>query len=104
MLRNTFPLLKARSQPSPRRGAPHRHRKKRKIPLQHEAISRSTKTDADVIYTSRDDIPSALISIPLRYMHSPVKMISMEAVASAARLAAAVITGLSPKDTFHIHG
>jgi len=78
--------------------------KEQKIPLQHEAVSRSTRTDADVIYTSRDGIPCALISIPLRYMHSPVEMISMKDIESAARLAAAFIAGLSSKDTFHIHG
>ncbi|MCX6970965.1 MAG: M20/M25/M40 family metallo-hydrolase [Verrucomicrobia bacterium] len=77
---------------------------KEKIPLQHEAISRSTRTDADVIYTSLDGIPCALISIPLRYMHSPVEMVSMKDVESAARLAAAFIASLSDKDTFRVHG
>lgn len=76
---------------------------KEKIPLQHEAVSRSTRTDADVIYTSRDGIPCALISIPLRYMHSPVEMVSLKDVESAARLAAAFIASLSKKDTFRIH-
>lgn len=77
---------------------------KQKIPVQHEAISRSTRTDADVIYTSLDGIPSALISIPLRYMHSPVEMVSMKDVESAARLAAGFISSLSDKDTFRVHG
>lgn len=77
---------------------------KEKIPLQHEAISRSTRTDADVIYTSLDGIPCALISIPLRYMHSPVEMVSMKDVEAAARLAAGFIASLSIKDTFHVHG
>ena len=77
---------------------------KEKIPLQHEAVSRSTSTDADVIYTALDGIPCALISIPLRYMHSPVEMVSMKDVESAARLAAGFIAGLSAKDTFRVHG
>jgi len=77
---------------------------KQKIPLQHEAISRSTRTDADVIYTALDGIPSALISIPLRYMHSPVEMVSMKDVGEAARLAAEFIASLSDKDTFRVHG
>ncbi|MFA7345380.1 MAG: hypothetical protein WC003_13850 [Terrimicrobiaceae bacterium] len=77
---------------------------KEKIPLQHEAISRSTRTDADVIYTALDGIPCALISIPLRYMHSPVEMVSMKDVESAARLAAGFVAGLSDKDTFRVHG
>ena len=77
---------------------------KQKIPLQHEAVSRSTRTDADVIYTALDGIPCALISIPLRYMHSPVEMVSMKDVESAARLAAGFISGLSGKETFRVHG
>ena len=77
---------------------------KQKIPLQHEAISRSTRTDADVIYTALDGIPCALISIPLRYMHSPVEMVSMKDVEAAAELAAGFIASLSGKDTFRVHG
>ena len=73
------------------------------IPLQHEAISRSTSTDADVIYTSLDGIPCALISVPLRYMHSPVETVALEDIEAAARLAAGFIASLSAKDTFHIH-
>lgn len=75
-----------------------------KIPIQHEAISRSTRTDADVIYTALDGIPCALVSIPLRYMHSPVEMVSTKDVESAARLAAGFIASLSDKDTFRVHG
>lgn len=74
------------------------------LPIQHEAISRSTRTDADVIYTARDGIPCALISIPLRYMHSPVEMAAFDDIQSAARLAAAFVSSLTTKDTFRIHG
>jgi len=77
---------------------------KHKIPLQHEAVSRSTHTDADVIYTARNGIPCALISIPLRYMHSPVEMAAYHDIESAARLAAAFVKSLSEKDNFRIHG
>jgi endoglucanase len=73
-----------------------------KIPLQHEAVSRSTSTDADVIYTSRDGVPCALISIPLRYMHSPVEMVSLADAQHAARLAAAFIRSLGPADMFRV--
>lgn len=74
------------------------------IPLQHEAVSRSTRTDADVIYTSRDGIPCGLISVPLRYMHSPVEMVSSRDLEACAALAAAFIASLSAKDTFRVHG
>ena len=73
-----------------------------KIPIQHEAISRSTSTDADVIYTCREGIPSALISIPLRYMHSPVEMVAFADVEHAARLAAEFIRSLTATDSFGI--
>lgn len=47
------------------------------VNLQHEASSVRTGTDTDSIYHSQTGIPSALISLPLRYMHSPVEMISI---------------------------
>jgi endoglucanase len=75
---------------------------KHKIPLQHEAVSRSTSTDADVIYTSRDGVACGLISVPLRYMHSPVEMISLEDAKNAAKLAAAFIRSIQKSDTFRM--
>jgi len=75
---------------------------KNKIPVQHEAVSRSTSTDADVIYTTRDGIPCGLISIPLRYMHSPVETVAMSDVHQAASLAAAFIRSSDQSDTFRV--
>lgn len=75
---------------------------KNRIPVQHEAVSRSTSTDADVIYTSRDGVPTGLVSIPLRYMHSPVETICLDDVRHAARLVAAFIAGLKADDTFRV--
>ena len=49
--------------------------KKLSIPIQHESSSRSTGTDTDSVYPSKSGIPSALLSIPLRYMHSTVEMV-----------------------------
>jgi len=48
-----------------------------KIPLQHKAMSGSSGTDTDVIFWTRGGIASALISLPNRYMHSPVELISL---------------------------
>ena len=50
---------------------------KKKIPLQHEAMSATSGTDTDVIFWTRGGIPSALISLPNRYMHSPVELVSL---------------------------
>ena len=51
--------------------------------------ARSTGTDADAIHSARAGIPSAVVSIPLRNMHSPVEMVQMEDVENTARLLAA---------------
>ena len=51
--------------------------------------ARSTGTDADGIHAVRGGIPSAVVSIPLRYMHSPVEMVQMDDVENTARLLAA---------------
>lgn len=45
-----------------------------KIPFQRSASSRSTGTDTDAFAYCRDGIPSVLISLPLRYMHTTVEM------------------------------
>lgn len=51
--------------------------KRKKINLQHEAASRTTGTDTDEVFLTRDGVPSALISLPNRYMHSPSEMIHL---------------------------
>jgi putative aminopeptidase FrvX len=50
------------------------------IPLQKNACSRSTGTDTDAFAYSNDGTPSALISLPLRYMHTTVEMVHKEDV------------------------
>ncbi len=47
---------------------------KNKIPFQREAASRRTGTDTDAFAYSNGGVPSALISLPLRYMHTTVEM------------------------------
>ena len=43
------------------------------IDIQHEATSVRTGTDTDSIFYQKTGVPSALVSLPLRYMHSPVE-------------------------------
>lgn len=50
---------------------------KKSITIQHEATSIRTGTDTDSIFFQRTGIASALISLPLRYMHSPVETASL---------------------------
>ena len=59
------------------------------IPFTVEAIGRNTGTDADAVHLSRGGVPTALVSIPLRYMHSPVELVALADVHAAARLIAA---------------
>jgi putative aminopeptidase FrvX len=53
------------------------------------ASGRSTSTDADAIQISRSGIPTGLVSIPLRYMHSPVEMVDLGDVEATVALIAA---------------
>jgi endoglucanase len=53
------------------------------------ASGRGTSTDADVIQISRSGIPTGLVSIPLRYMHSPVELVDLGDVEATVELIAA---------------
>jgi putative aminopeptidase FrvX len=53
------------------------------------ASGRGTSTDADVIQISRAGVPTGLVSIPLRYMHSPVEMVDLGDVEATVELLAA---------------
>jgi putative aminopeptidase FrvX len=66
------------------------------IPFTVAASARATGTDADAFHIARAGIPSAVVSIPLRYMHSPVEMVQLDDVESAARLIAAFVRRLEP--------
>lgn len=57
-----------------------------KIPLQREVASRSTGTDTDAFAYSNGGVPSVLISLPLRYMHTTVEMAHKEDVTNVIRL------------------
>ena len=70
------------------------------IPLQHEATSRSTGTDTDTIFTTRSGIPSALVSLPMRYMHSPVETIDLEDVERCIDLLTAFARSIKEDDVF----
>jgi len=59
------------------------------------ASGRGTSTDADVLQISRSGIPTGLVSIPLRYMHSPVEMVDLRDVEATVRLLAAFGSRLS---------
>jgi putative aminopeptidase FrvX len=60
-----------------------------------QASGRGTSTDADAIQISRSGIPTGLVSIPLRYMHSPVELVDLEDVEATVELVAAFAARLT---------
>jgi len=74
----------------------------RAIPVQHESSSRYSGTDTDVIFTTREGIPSALVSLPLRYMHSVVEMADMEDIERVVALLTAFAESIRPEDHFAV--
>jgi len=73
-----------------------------KIPLQHEAISSTSGTDTDVIFWTRGGIPSALISLPNRYMHSPVEIVSLKDLELIPQLMSAFALSLKKGEQFKV--
>jgi endoglucanase len=71
-----------------------------KIPFTVEASGRATGTDADAVHLSREGVPTALVSIPIRYMHSPVELVQLEDVEACARLIAAATLRLKRDSSF----
>ena len=76
--------------------------KAKKIPLQHEAMSSTSGTDTDAIFWTRGGIPSALISLPNRYMHSPVEVVSLKDLEKIPELMAAFALSLESGEAFKV--
>lgn len=70
---------------------------KKEIKFQRAAVSRATGTDTDAFAYSNGGVPSALISLPLRYMHTTVEMCHKDDVEGAIRLMFEVLKTFSPK-------
>jgi endoglucanase len=75
---------------------------KKKIPLQHEAMSATSGTDTDVIFWTRGGIASALISLPNRYMHSPVELVSLADLQLIPQLMAAFCQSVKQGEQFKV--
>jgi endoglucanase len=76
--------------------------KQQKITLQHEAMSNSSGTDTDVIFWTRGGIPSGLISLPNRYMHSPVEVVNLKDLEQIPQLMAAFALSLKKGEQFKV--
>jgi putative aminopeptidase FrvX len=70
------------------------------IPCHVQAAPRFTGTDADAIFTSHGGVATGLVSVPLRYMHSPSEMAALSDVDAAARLLAAFVKSVDPSTDF----
>lgn len=70
------------------------------IPYAVQASPKATRTDADGIHLTRKGVPTGLVSIPNRYMHSPNEVVSVADVQNTAKLLAAFIRRLGPDTDF----
>ena len=77
--------------------------KENKIPFQRAASSRATGTDTDAFAHSNGGVPSALISLPLRYMHTTVEMVSKKDVANVIDLIYETLLQIKPEMNLKYH-
>jgi len=70
------------------------------IPFQRSALSRATGTDTDAFAYSNGGVASALISLPLRYMHTTVEMVHKEDVENVIRMIYETVLKIKAGDTF----
>lgn len=73
---------------------------KNQVPYQLGACGRATGTDANSIQINRAGVAAGLVSIPNRYMHSPVETVSLEDLDHAADLLARFVESLAPDANF----
>ena len=77
--------------------------KRLKLTLQHEAISSTSGTDTDAVFWTRGGIPSGLISLPNRYMHSPVEVVSLKDLEQIPQLMAGFAKSLKKGEQFKVN-
>jgi putative aminopeptidase FrvX len=70
------------------------------IPHAFEIYTRTTSTDADELHLTRAGIPTGLISIPTRYLHSPNELCQLDDVESIVRLIVAFAKRLASDHSF----
>jgi putative aminopeptidase FrvX len=70
------------------------------IPFTVESVGRASGTDADAIFASRRGVPTGLVSVPIRYMHSPVELVQLTDIDATAKLIASFTQRLEPGMSF----
>jgi putative aminopeptidase FrvX len=71
-----------------------------KIPYAFEVYSSDTHTDADEMHLLRSGVPTGLISIPTRYLHTPTEICELEDIESIVRLVVAFAKKLTHDHSF----
>ena len=71
-----------------------------KIPFQRSALSRATGTDTDAFAYSNGGVASALISLPLRYMHTTVEMVHRDDVENVIKMIYETLLKIKGDETF----
>jgi putative aminopeptidase FrvX len=71
-----------------------------KIPVQFTGIPKATGTDANVMQISRGGVATALVKVPLRYMHTPVEVLSLVDLENAVKLVTATLYRIKDKEGF----
>jgi len=64
------------------------------IPVKDEAMPQYSSTDADAMQLTAEGIPTMVISIPERYMHTPVELVALKDIQRAGRLLAEFVASL----------
>ncbi len=72
--------------------------RKYNIPLQAEASPRPTGTDANIIQMAREGVATAVLSVPIRYMHSQVETADLRDIEQTIELARHILEELRPMD------
>ena len=76
--------------------------KAKKIRVQTETFLTTGGTDALVIYKSHGGIPTQLIGVPNRYMHTTVEMLDLNDLENTSKLIAAFLLDVKKHERFHV--
>jgi len=74
--------------------------KRKKIPYQMEGAPRGTGTDANAMQMTRAGVATALVSVPNRYMHTPVEVVSLRDLENTSKLMAATVLAIKASQDF----
>ncbi len=74
--------------------------KEENIPFQIVGHPRATGTDANVMQLSRGGVATALVSVPLRYMHTPVELLALDDLENTVKLLAALVYRIDSREMF----